>query len=129
MNSNASVVHLSADPTVFCKPLPVCQMCKYVHLLSPVPPLLCSLFFGVSLSHAARRLERIADGAELTSRTKFPIKSLPNLKTLAADLTPIPVPQTIPPPAKSKKEREREREKKENGVRDADRGREEIVID
>lgn len=104
-------------------------MCKYVHLLSPVPPLLCSHTFGVWLSRSARRIDRTADAAKLTSRTKFPIKSLPNLKTLAADLTPIPVPQTIPPPAKSKKEREREREKKENGVRDADRGREEIVID
>jgi hypothetical protein len=97
------------------------------------PPLTCAsatlltLFRRVVVPFGAR--DRTADGAELTSRTKFPIKSLPNLKTLAADLTPIPVPQTIPPPAKSKKEREREREKKENGVRDADRGREEIVID
>jgi hypothetical protein len=39
---------------------------------------------------------RIADAS--FRRTKFPIKSLPTLKALAANIEPIPVPNTIPPP-------------------------------
>ena len=75
--------------------------------------------------HVSILAQSMAETAADMSRTKFPIKSLPNLKTLAADLTPIPVPQTIPPP-KPKKEKER-REGKENGAKD--QVREEIVID
>jgi hypothetical protein len=40
----------------------------------------------------------IANAAPSPRRTKFPIKSLPTLKALAANIEPIPVPNTIPPP-------------------------------
>jgi hypothetical protein len=48
----------------------------------------------------------------LICRTKFPIKALPVLKSLASDLQSIPLPQTIAPPPVKERSEPRERSKK-----------------